>query len=113
MIPSSATVPTGGVPAPVLAVEPEALALGVWNAPGADGPVEQTVSPFANREPDSFLAAIRAGNSIPFVIGQRSLSAPMGCEHCGTVTAALNPKHGTDCPCACHVAAQLRKDTTS
>lgn len=104
----TSTGATSGVSALALAVEPEALALGVCNAPGAGGPVAQAVSPFANREPDPFLAAIRAGNSIPFVIGQRSLSAPMGCEHCGSVTAALNPKHGT----GCHVAAQLRKDQT-
>lgn len=106
MTPSSATSASRGVPAPApaSAVEPEALALGAFIAPGADGPTD--------REPDPILEAIRGGNPIPFVIGQRSFSAPMGCEHCGTVTAALNPKHGTDCPCACHVAAQHRKDPT-
>lgn len=107
--PSSTSVPHGGVPAPVLAVEPEALALGVCNAPGADGP---TVSPFANREPDPFLASLRDRAPISFALGPRTVSAPHGCDHCGNVTAALNPKPSPSCPCACHVAAQHRKDQT-
>ena len=35
----TSTGATSGVSALALAVEPEALALGVCNAPGADGPV--------------------------------------------------------------------------
>lgn len=106
MTPSSATSASRGVPAPAAAsaVEPEALALGVCNAPGADGPVVE-------REPDPLLVAIRDRTPISFALGPRTVSAPLGCEHCGDVTAALNPKLGTSCPCACHVAAQHRKDS--
>lgn len=106
-LPSSTSARSGGVPAPApaLAVEPEALALDASAASGADGPVGE-------REPDPFLAALRAGTPISFALGTRTVSAPVGCERCGDVTAALNPKHNTSCPCACHVAAQHRKDQT-
>lgn len=52
-----------------------------------------------------FLAAASAPT--PHRVVEHEALAPLGCPHCGTVTAALNPVRGTSCPCACHQVRAL------
>ena len=44
------------------------------------------------------------GREVTYRLGTRVVTTPVMCDHCGTVTLALNPVDDPSCRCGCHEA---------